>query len=129
MKELKKTLHIKAPREVVFNAITNPLTIELWTGYEARMEGVPGTEFSMYEGDITGRIRTFTPPVLLEQVWDFGDQEDESLVRIELFDEPGKTRLELIHTNIPDEAFENIKEGWRDSFLRALKSYLEDDRL
>lgn len=126
MKELKKTIHIKVPIEVVFNAITNPLTIELWTGYEARMESVPGTEFSMFEGDITGRIRTFEPNVLLEQIWDFGEQQEESLVRIELFEEKGRTRIELTHTNIPDEAFENIEEGWRNSYLGALKSYLED---
>jgi uncharacterized protein YndB with AHSA1/START domain len=126
MKNLRKTIHIKVPRETVFNAITNPLTIELWTGYEARMEAIPGSEFSMFDGDISGRIRTFESPSLLEQVWDFGEQEEESLVRIELFEEPGKTRLELIHTNIPDEFYENIEEGWRNSYLGALKSYLEN---
>jgi uncharacterized protein YndB with AHSA1/START domain len=126
MKNLRKTIHIKVPRETVFNAITNPLTIELWTGYEARMEAIPGSEFSMFDGDISGRIRTFESPSLLEQVWDFGEQEEESLVRIELFEEPGKTRLELIHTNIPDEFYENIEEGWRNFYLGALKSYLEN---
>lgn len=126
MKDLKKTLHIKVPREMVFNAITNSLTIELWSGYEARMESRPGTEFSMFEGDITGRIRTFEPDALLEQVWDFGEQQEESVVRIELFQEKGRTRVELTHTNIPDEAFDNIEEGWRNSYLGALKAYLED---
>lgn len=125
MKNLRKTIHIKVPREEVFNAITNPLTIELWTGYQARMEALPGSEFSLFDGDITGRIRSIESPALLEQIWDFGDQEEESLVRIELFDESGKTRLELMHTNIPDEAFENIEDGWKNYYLEALKSYLE----
>ncbi len=125
MKKIRKTLHINVPREEVFHALTNPLAIELWTGYEARMEAVPGSEFSLFEGDISGRILSVNPPSLLEQVWDFGDQEEASIVRIELFDEPGKTRLELSHTNIPDEAFENIREGWSKYYLGALKSYLE----
>ena len=126
MKDLRKTIHIKVPREVVFNAITNPLTLELWTGYEARMEPGPGSEFSLFDGDITGRMRILQAPSLLEQVWDFGDQQEESVVRIELFDESGKTRLELSHTNIPDEAFENIEDGWKNYYLGALKSYLEN---
>ena len=126
MKDLRKTIHIKVPREEVFNAITNPLTIELWSGYEARMEASQGSQFSMFDGDITGTIRTLDPPALLEQVWDFGDQDQDSVVRIELFDESGKTRVELSHTHIPDDAFENIETGWKHYYLEALKSYLED---
>jgi uncharacterized protein YndB with AHSA1/START domain len=126
MKNLRKTIHIKVPREEVFNAITNPLTLELWTGYEASMDPVPGGEFTLFEGDISGRIRILDPPSLLEQAWDFGDQEEESIVRIELFDESGITRLELSHINIPEEAFENIELGWKQYYLEALKTYLED---
>ncbi|MFC2080609.1 SRPBCC domain-containing protein [Bacteroidota bacterium] len=125
MKDFRKTIHIKVPREEVYNAITNQLTIELWSGYEATMQPIEGSEFSMFDGDISGRIRTMDPPSLLEQEWDFGDQEKESIVRIELFDEAGKTRVELNHTNIPDEAFDNIEIGWKEYYLGALKSYLE----
>lgn len=125
MKNLKKTIHIKVPREEVFNAITNPLTIELWSGFEARMENTPGSKFSMFEGDITGTIRVIDPPVLLEQAWDFGEQPADSIVRIELFEEAGKTRLELSHTNIPEEAYNNIATGWKEYYLGAMKSYLE----
>ena len=126
MKDLRKTIHIKVPIEEVFNAITNPLTIELWSGYEATMEATPGSEFSMFEGDISGKIKSLKSPNLLEQVWDFGDQEKDSIVRIELFEDSGKTRLELNHINIPDEVFDNINTGWKHHYLEALKSYLEN---
>ncbi len=125
MKDIKKTIHIKVPREEVYNAITNPLTIELWSGYQAIMENRVDTEFSMFDGDITGRIKTLESPSLVEQVWDFGDQKNDSFVRIELFEEKGKTRIELNHSNIPDEAFENIETGWKEYYLGALKTYLE----
>ncbi len=126
MKNLRKTIHIKVPLEEVFNAITNPLTIELWSGFEARMEPTPGGEFSMFEGDISGKIKSIKSPNLVEQIWDFGEQEEESLVRIELFEDSGKTRLEVNHTNIPDDVFENIETGWKHYFLEAMKSYLEN---
>ena len=126
MKNLRKTVHIKVPRQEVYNAITNPLTLELWTGHEAWIEARPGSEFFMFGGDITGWVKIIEPPSLIEQIWDFGDQKEESIVRIELFEEPNQTRLELSHTNIPDEAFENIEQGWKKYYLAALKSYLEN---
>jgi uncharacterized protein YndB with AHSA1/START domain len=129
MKEFKKTIHIKVPREEVYNAITNPLTIELWSGYPARMEPSAGTEFFIFDGDISGTIRRMEPPGLLEQQWNFGDQKEESIVRIELSEESGKTRLVLSHINIPDEAFENISTGWKHYYLQALKDYLEEQAL
>ena len=126
MKNIRKTVHIKAPREEIFTAITNPLTIELWSGYQAVMEPVPNTPFSMFDGDITGTLLAIEPPTRLEQQWDFGDQPAPSIALIELSEEGNKTRIELNHSNIPDEAFDNINIGWKEYFFGALKSYLED---
>ncbi len=126
MKNIRKTIHIKVPREEVFTAITNPLTIELWTGYPAKMEAIPGTRFSMFDGDITGTVLAIDPPSLIEQEWDFGSLPEPSIVRIELFEENNKTRIELIHSNIPDDAFDNINTGWKEYYFGALKSFFEN---
>ena len=125
MKDIRKTIHIKASRETVFNAITNPLTIELWSGYPAIMEAAANTEFSMFDGDITGKILSVQPPDMIEQEWYFGDQPAASIVRMELSEESGKTKIELLHTNVPDEAYDDILIGWKNYYLGALKSYLE----
>jgi uncharacterized protein YndB with AHSA1/START domain len=126
MKNIRKTVHIKASREEIFTAITNPLTIELWSGYPAAMEPLPGTPFSMFDGDITGILLAIEPPSMIEQQWDFGEQSIPSVVRIKLFEEGPKTRVELDHSNVPVEAFDNINTGWKEYFFGALKSYLED---
>ena len=126
MKNIRKTIHVKVPREEVFMAITNPLTIELWSGYDTEMGSEPGSSFSLFDGDITGILLAIEPPSLIEQQWDFGEQPEPSIVRIELFEEKNKTRIELNHTNIPEEAFDNINTGWKVYYLGALKSYLED---
>jgi len=126
MKNIRKTVHIKASREEIFTAITNPLTIELWSGYAAVMEATPGTPFSMFDGDITGTLLTIEPPSRVEQEWDFGEQPLPSVALIELFEEGRKTRIELNHSNVPEEAFDNINTGWKEYYFGALKSYLED---
>lgn len=126
MKDYRQTIHIKVSREEVFNAITNPLTIELWSGYPAVIEPMADTEFSLFDGDITGRTIAIDAPSMLEQEWAFGEETTASIVRMELSEESGKTMIVLHHTNIPDEAYENISLGWREYYLAALKSYLEN---
>lgn len=125
MKQISKSFFIKANREEIFNALTNPLSLELWTGYPAVMEPAPGTEFSLWEGDITGKNLEIVHGEKIVQEWFFDDPENSSVVTIELKDEKNGARIHLLHTNIPDEAFNNINYGWKEYFFDPLKKYLE----
>ena len=55
MKDYKNYYIIDAPPEDVFIALTNPATIQLWSGEEAVMSTEPNSEFSLWEGSITGK--------------------------------------------------------------------------
>ncbi|TAJ06883.1 ATPase [Marinilabiliaceae bacterium JC017] len=125
MKDYKTRIKIKAEIEDVYAALTNPFTIELWSGYPAQMEATPGTEFSLWEGDIAGRNIEFELNAKMVQEWYFGEQEEPSIVTIKLFKDGGKTQVDLFHTNIPEEAFDDICEGWNDYYLGAIKTFLE----
>lgn len=118
-------LKIGADTEEVFAALTNSFQIELWSGYPADMKPEAGYVFSLWEGDITGVNIEVTPTRRLVQEWFFGDREERSIVQIELKKDGGTTWLELKHTNIPEEAFEEITEGWREYYLGAIKGMLE----
>ncbi len=123
MKNLKKYYKIKASPEEIYAAITNPFSIELWTGEKAEMSTNAGEEFSMYNGDISGRNLQFEENSKLIQEWYFGDQEAPSVVTITLSADRNATKIELLHTNIPDEAFEDITHGWDESYFAALKEF------
>lgn len=125
MKNFKKYFIIPATPEDVFAALTNTFTIELWTGYKAIMDDQPGTEFSLWDGDITGRNLEVIKDKKLVQEWYFGDQVEKSLVTIKLFENKKGTQVELIHTNIPDEDYENITEGWINYYFGAIKEFFE----
>jgi len=129
MKDFKYTLTIKgAEPDEVFNALTNPFAIELWSGYPAVMELKNGSEFSMWEGDITGRILNFEENKSLEQEWFFGNNEKPSVVTIHLFPKKtNKTYIVLNHKNIPDEDYDNITEGWSVFYLGAIKAFFEEE--
>lgn len=123
MKTLKDSFRIKAEASDVYSAITNPFTIELWSGYPAVMSTEPGSEFSLWDGDIEGRNIEFVPDRKIVQEWYFGDQQEKSIVTINIFpDGESKSLVKLEHTNIPDEEYEGIKEGWHEFYFDAISS-------
>lgn len=123
MKDFKKYTLIPAEPEVVYAALTNAATIKLWSGDEAEMSEEPGSEFSLWEGSISGFNVEFEKGKKIVQVWDFGEQDEESVVTILCHVHPQGTSLEVRHTNIPDEAFEDIKKGWEEVYLASLVDF------
>ncbi len=120
MKTFKKTFRINAEPSDIYSAITNSRTIELWSGYPAQMEAEPGSEFSLWEGDITGKNLEFVQDKKVVQEWYFGDQSEKSIVTITILPDRENSVVTVEHTNIPDEEFEAIAEGWREYYIGAI---------
>lgn len=126
MKDYKKHFLITAPPEDVYRALTLPATIQLWTGEKAEMSTEPGSEFSMWDGSIEGKNLEFETDRKIVQEWYFGEQEAPSIVTIILHPDKKGTDAELRHTNIPDEDFEDIVEGWNDVYFGALIDFYKE---
>ena len=125
MKDYKKYFIIPATPDEVYLALTLPATLRLWTGEEAEMSTEPGTEFSLWENSITGKNLAFEPGKKIVQQWYFGDQEKPSIVTIKLHPHKQGTSAELHHTNIPDEAYSDITEGWNETYFGQLTAFYE----
>jgi uncharacterized protein YndB with AHSA1/START domain len=123
MKSFKKYYTLPAPPEDVYLALTNPLTIQLWTGEEAIMSTEPGSEFSLWEGSITGKNIEFEPGKKIVQQWYFGEQEEPSIVTIKLHPDKNGTSVELRHSNIPDVDYDDIVDGWNEAYFGALEEF------
>jgi activator of HSP90 ATPase len=121
MKDLKRYFLLNTEPNDVYNALTNKKMLEIWTGEDAKMEPVPGTEFSLWNESITGINLAFEENKKIVQQWFFGEQDEKSIVTIKLHPDKKGTSVELRHTNIPDEAFENISEGWEEDYFGALR--------
>lgn len=123
MKDYKKYYLLDATPEEVYIALTNPLTIKLWTNDEAEMSTVPGSEFSIMGGSIVGKNLEFEENKKIVQQWYFGEQEEPSVVTIKIHAHPDGSSVELKHTNIPDEAYEDMVEGWNSAYFGNLQDY------
>jgi uncharacterized protein YndB with AHSA1/START domain len=128
MKNFKKQFIIKALPEDVYAALTNPEIITIWTGEETVMEATPGSEFSWWNGDICGKNIEFETGKKIVQQWYFGEEDEEpaSIVTLKMHPDKKGTSLEVNHTNIPDDAYDNIAEGWEDAIVVALRELMEE---
>ncbi len=120
MKTFKKSFKINAEPSDVYSAITNPYTIELWSGYPAIMSTEPGSEFSLWEGDITGKNLEFVQDKKIVQEWYFGDQPGKSIVTITISPDRENSLVTVEQSNIPDEEFSGIADGWREYYIGAI---------
>jgi activator of HSP90 ATPase len=123
MKTFKKVFRINAEPSDIYSALTNPFTIELWSGYPAVMSTEPGSEFSLWEGDIEGKNIEFIQDRKVVQQWYFGDQEADSIVTISIAPDRENSSVTVEHTNIPDDEFDDIAEGWREYYFGAISTF------
>ncbi len=126
MKDFKKYYIIPASPEEVYQALTNPITIKLWTSEEAEMSTIPGSEFSMWDGSITGKNIEFQENKLIVQQWYFEEASDNSMVTIKLHQHEDGTSVEVRHTNIPDDDYNDIVEGWDSTYMGALQDFYDE---
>lgn len=128
MKDYKKYYIINASPEELYIALTNPDTIRLWSGEPAEMSTEPGTEFSLFDGSIEGKNLEFEENRKIVQEWYFGEEEETpSIVTIKLHPHANGTSVELRHNDIPDEAYEDMVEGWNDVYFEALSEFYGEE--
>ncbi len=127
MKDYKKYYILAAPPEDVYLALTNPVTIKLWTSEEAIMSTDPGSEFSLWDGSITGKNLEFEENRKIVQQWYFEEASDNSIVTIILHPHAEGTSVELRHTNIPDEDYEDIVDGWNSTYFGVLQDFYKEE--
>jgi activator of HSP90 ATPase len=120
MKEYNKYFKFNASPADLYSALTNPVMIEIWTGESVEMSTEPGSEFSLWDGAIIGKNIQFENDKKIIQHWYFGEELD-SVVTIKLHPDKRGTNLEVHQTNIPDQAYDNIIEGWEVDYIGNLR--------
>jgi uncharacterized protein YndB with AHSA1/START domain len=127
MKTYKNYYIITEIPEIVYRALVNPLMLKLWTGFEATMSEEVGSEFALWDGNIAGINLAFDKNKMIQQQWFFGDQEESSVVTIKLHPHKKGTSVELVHTNIPDDDYQAMVEGWDDTYFADLIDFYRGD--
>ncbi len=124
MKSLIKEYVINASVSEVFEALTDPEVIEEWSGSPAEMEAEPGGSFYLWDGSIQGTIKEISPTKIVQD-WKEESWDNVSKVTITLSEDGDKTKLKLVHINIPSGAYDNVNEGWDEYYFLPMIELLE----
>ncbi|HEX7367871.1 MAG TPA: SRPBCC domain-containing protein [Pelobium sp.] len=127
MRDYKKYFTLPAPPEEVYLALTIPLSIKLWSGAEAEMSTKANSEFSLFDGDIVGKNLEFEENKKIVQQWYFEGQDEASIVTMKLHEHKKGCSVELLHTNIPDEVYDEFVDGWETSYFGELYEFFDGE--
>src|SRR5580765_436195 len=131
---------IKAPRDQVYAAWTDPLQLKQWFGPEkvrtrelvadVRVGGKYRWDVTTPDGEevtCCGEYRELEPDSKIVFTWRWVDDEDwenqTSIVTIELFDREGGTELRLRHVQLPnEESCKGHTRGWNSALDKLEKA-------
>jgi len=122
---IKQEYLINAPIEEVWEAFTEPKIIDMWGGGPAKMKAEENYEFSLWGGDIHGKNIKVAKGKTLKQEWYSGKWQKPSIATFNLSEKGEKTKVELIHNDVPENETKDISDGWKDYYMGPLKRLLE----
>ncbi|WP_299282956.1 SRPBCC domain-containing protein [uncultured Tateyamaria sp.] len=133
---LRKTIFLKAPRQMVWDYLTQPEHLAKWfhAPKGPLKAGEPLEMFGTTSGDklIWGEVRVANAPDHLEYSFTVGPMGDAvSTVKWILTEVPGGTQLALEHSGLPqgEVAFGltlALDKGW-DDHLMQMRGHIHDD--
>ncbi len=123
---IRQTYTIKASPADVWRALTDPKEIQEWSGANASFVPVAGARYTLWSGDIGGKIVEAVPEKKLVQTWkpESWTRED-SVVTFTLTWMKDGTRVDLLHEDVEESDFAGTTEGWDIYYLGAIKKMLE----
>ncbi|MGH3611010.1 MAG: SRPBCC family protein [Pseudonocardiaceae bacterium] len=118
------SVFVKAPPERVYEYFTRPDAIVRWMGDYALLEPHPGGRFTLNirGAPVRGRYLELEPPHRLLISWGYAGSEQlapgASTVEVRLIAQPGGTRVELEHRDLPTEETHGHVSGWAHYLAR-----------
>lgn len=127
MNQFILTETFNASAEVIYNAWISTNGHTQMTGSPAKVDGSVNGAFTAWDGYIWGTFTKLDKNKKIVQTWrtgEFPEDAEDSNVEILLEEKDGKTKLTLIHTNIPEGQANDYKQGWEDFYFKPMREWL-----
>ncbi len=127
-KAIKQTVTFKTVPHAVYEALMDEKKHAAFTGGKAKISRKIGGKFTIYGGDIEGKNLELEPDQKIVQSWRYSDWPEGHYSRATFSLEATEkgTRLTFTQTDVPDDKYEDIKQGWKDYYWGPMKEMLED---
>jgi activator of HSP90 ATPase len=126
-KTIRQSVTFKASPHEVYEALMDSKKHARFTGAGASISREVGGRFTAYGGSLQGENLELVPDAKIVQTWRSDDWPEGhysratfSLAKVE-----GGTRLTFTQTGVPEEFYEDVKQGWIDYYWEPMKRLLE----
>jgi len=123
---VKQKIMLQALPDEVYDALLDSRIHSEFTGSKATGEAKVGAEFTAWDGYISGKNLELERGKRIVQEW--VTTEWPSRLEFTLMKVDGKTELKMVHSDIPTDQEEGLKQGWTDYYWEPLKRYFEERR-
>ncbi len=128
-KSIKQTVTFDSTPDKVYQLIMDQKKHAAFTGTKVIMSTKPKGKFSVFDGYIYGNNIELIEGKKIVQAWHFkedGWPEDHYSICTFTFEKQGdKTKLTFVQTDVPEHKVDELKEGWKDYYWKAMKEYLK----
>jgi activator of HSP90 ATPase len=126
-KTIRQSVTFKASVDTVYEALLDSKKHAKFTGSVVKMSREIGGKFSVYGGDIQGVNLELVPGQRIVQSWRYSDWPEGhySKATFSLTGVPGGTQLIFTQIGVPEQFYDDIKQGWHDYYWKPMKEMLE----
>jgi activator of HSP90 ATPase len=128
-KTIHQTVAFKASPHEVYEIIMDEKKHAELVGSDAKISRKVGGKFVIYGGDVEGKNLELVPDQKIVQTWRYSDWPEGhySTATFALEKVVTGTRLTFTQTDVPDDKFEDIKQGWKDYYWTPMKEILKKE--
>jgi activator of HSP90 ATPase len=130
-KSIKQTVTFDASPDQIYNLIMDEKQHAAFTGSKATMSTKPNGKFSVFDGYCQGYNIELVEGKKIVQAWHFAEDgwpdDHYSICNFELEKMGDKTKLRFLQSNVPEHKVESLKDGWKQFYWDAIKTYLKTD--
>lgn len=129
--QVKQSCILQVEPSLIYEIFLDKSSLAQMTGKEAEIEKMVGSEFTLIDGYFTGKVELMHMNkriVYSLRSTDFNDEDEDSQLEI-LFDinKNGDTKVNFVHTNIPEGEGKKYRKEIKDSFVTPLKDFFKKD--
>jgi len=127
-KTIKLSVTFPVKPSVIYNAWLNSEKHSAFTGGKAKITDQVGKKYTAWDNYISGKNLELVRYKKIVQSWrstDFPEGTPDSKIEVILEGIEGKTKLTLIHSEIPDNVRSDYKQGWKDFYFKPMKKYFK----
>jgi len=126
-KTIRQSVTFNAKAHDVFEALMDSKKHAKFTGDPAKISRKVGGKFTASGDYIEGVNLEVIPDKKIVQAWHSSDMPKDYYTKVTFSfkQEKGKTKLAFIHSGVPENRYEDLKQGWKDYYWTPLKAMLE----